>query len=93
MNIYQNAAENAKETGQPSERRLWSAVLLQALEDWKSANARLRSEAEKFFFENQADFERVCRAAGLAPDSVLGRLRRMKETVVQRPVFQFRSAA
>lgn len=91
MNIHQDAANNAKESHaeESTERCLWAAVLLQALEDWSSANSRHRKEAERFFFESPEDFARVCRGAGLAPNSVLARLRRMKETAPQRPVFQF----
>jgi hypothetical protein len=80
MDIRQNNAESRDtEHCDLSERRLWIAVLLQALEDWKSNNMRRRSEAEKFLFENEVDFARVCLAAGLAPESVLTRLRRMKD--------------
>jgi hypothetical protein len=91
MNIHQDAANNAKESHAEefTERSLWAAVLLQALEDWNSANSRHRKEAERFFFECPDDFARVCRGAGLAPNSVLTRLRRMKEMAPKRPVFQF----
>src|SRR5579872_3874263 len=79
MNIHQNAANNAVDRGtdQISERRLWTAVLLQALEDWNSSNVRRRREAERFFFESADDFARVCLGAGLTPASVVNRLRRM----------------
>jgi hypothetical protein len=95
MDIYQDAAKRAKENYAEafSERRLWAAVLLQALEDWTSANMRHRLEAEKFFFESPDDFARVCRGAGLTPSSVLARLRRMKEAAPQRPPFPFVRAA
>ena len=80
MNIHQNAANSAVDQGtdQISERRLWTAVLLQALEDWKSSNMRRKREAEKFFFESAADFARVCMGAGFTPASVLSRLRHMQ---------------
>ena len=95
MNIYQNAANDAKEhdSHEFSERRLWAAVLLQALEDWNSGNMRQRKEAEKFFFDAPEDFARVCRGAGLAPSSVLTRLRRMKEAAPKRPALPFMRAA
>ena len=94
MNIYQNAANQATEesNGSLSERRLWTAVLLQALEDWQSGNMRRRKEAEKFLFESSEDFSRVCRAAGLDPTGVLSRLRRMSNTTSQ-PSFQIQRAA
>ena len=95
MNIHQEAANNAKEnyTHEFSERRLWVAVLLQALEDWGSANARRRAEADRFFFSCPDDFARVCRGAGLAPTGVLERLRKMKASAPQRRVFMFDNAA
>ncbi len=84
MNIYENAAKTQDEgSDQISERRLWTAVLLQALEDWKSSNMRRSAEAEKFFFQSGPDFAKVCLAAGLAPDSVSSRLGRMKKTMTQ----------
>lgn len=90
MKIYQEAANRAQleNVEQVSEKRLWTAVLLQALEDWQSSNMRRKQEADKFFFQSHDDFSRVCRGAGLVPESVLGRLRRMKTVAVQRPVLQ-----
>jgi hypothetical protein len=89
MKIDWSAANQANEeySEQFSDRRLWTAVLLQALEDWKSSNMRLRAGAEKFFFQSSADFSRVCRSAGLAPDSVLVRLQRMSALVREQPSF------
>jgi hypothetical protein len=94
MNIYQNAAKHAKDEGsdQISERRLWTAVLLQALEDWKSTNMRRKAEAEKFLFQSGPDFAKVCVSAGLAPDSVITKLERMKKTLAQ-PLVRFPYAA
>ena len=93
MNIHQNAANEAKEVNSSefSGRRLWTAVLLQALEDWQSGNARRKREAEKFLFEASADFSRVCTAAGLAPGSVLAKLQCMKKA--SRPAAQLACAA
>jgi len=51
--IYQEAATMARE--EYTDSGLWTAVLLQALEDWKSCNRRLRAEAEKFFFDSGSD--------------------------------------
>ena len=86
MNIHQEAANNATsdDLKEFSERRLWAAVLLQALEDWDSVNSRHRVEAEQFFFKSPEDFARVCRGAGLAPSGVLSRLEKMKEAAPRR---------
>jgi len=87
--IHEQAAANFQpEYAEPiSDRRLWSAVLLQALEDWSSSNMRLRAEAEKFFFEGGDDFAKVCRGAGMEPGCVLNKLQKMKRTPAQ-PVFR-----
>ena len=86
MNIHQEAAKNATtdDVKEFSERRLWAAVLLQALEDWGSMNSRHRAEAEDFFFKNADDFARVCRGAGLSPSGTLARLEKMKAAAPKR---------
>ena len=86
LEIHGQASKSSKENYdfQVSDRRLWTAVLLQALEDWKSCNLRRRSEAEKFFFHSGSDFETVCRGAGLNPSSVISKLQKMKTTVQQQ---------
>jgi hypothetical protein len=87
--VHEQAAMTYREeyNDQISDRGLWTAVLLQALEDWRSSNARLRDEAEKFFFHSESDFATVCRCAGLEPQSVRGKLRKMKQVAPVRPVF------
>jgi hypothetical protein len=48
-----------------SERRLWTAVLVNAVEDWRGGTLRARREAREFLFESDVDFEIVCADAGL----------------------------
>ena len=63
------------------ERRLWVAVLLQAVLDFQSNNARAQREAEKFLLQSPTDLEAVCHRAGLNPSvfqSKLSRLSRAK---------------
>jgi hypothetical protein len=92
--IYEQAAANAQEGNlEPVDRRLWTAVLLQALEDWGSSNRRLHANAEEFFFQSGEDFATVCRGAGLEPVSVLTRLQQMKKNAPRRPTFDFAMAA
>jgi hypothetical protein len=59
-----------------SARRLWTAVLLNAVEDWRNGTLRARREAQEFLFDNDEDFEMVCTAAGL--DSCDFRVRLLK---------------
>lgn len=68
-------------------RRLWSAVLLQALEDWQSASLGRHAEAEKFLFQNKKDLASVCQSAGLEFSSVASRLERMKRNFEKLPRF------
>jgi hypothetical protein len=76
--IYENESNFTDEyhsDGHMSERRLWAAVILQALEDWQSGSVRRRTEAENFFFDSDKDFATVCTRAGLNPESVREKLK------------------
>jgi hypothetical protein len=57
-----------------SERRLWTAVLVHAVEDWRSGTLRARREAQEFLFERDADFDMVCSGAGLNSSDFRARL-------------------
>jgi hypothetical protein len=81
-----NATQEILESG--SDRRLWTAVLLQALEDWGSTNKRVHTSAEEFLFQSEGDFVTVCRGAGLEPSSVLARLQKMKKIAPRPQMFQ-----
>jgi len=63
------------------ERKLWLAVLLQAIEDWRSANIRRQREADSFLFQSQKDFGCVCAKAGVSPGSLLPKLERLRPTL------------
>ena len=56
------------------ERRLWTSVIVKAVEDWQTGTLRARREAQKFLFEDQADFAEVCALAGLDPESFRAKL-------------------
>ncbi|MGH9714373.1 MAG: hypothetical protein ACRD5M_13835 [Candidatus Acidiferrales bacterium] len=47
--------------------RLWTAVIVKAIEDWRMGTLRARREAQKFLFEDDRDFFQVCASAGLDP--------------------------
>ena len=57
-----------------AERQLWTAVVTQAIEDWRMGTLRARREAQKFLFEDHADFANACAGAGLDPDSLRSKL-------------------
>ena len=59
------------------ERRLWTAVLLQAIEDWRSNNMRAYEAANAFLFHGGEDFDRVCQGAGFEPSALQSKLRRL----------------
>jgi hypothetical protein len=52
-----------------AERRLWTAVLVMAVEDWRNGSLRSKRAAQQFLFEDDRDFEEVCAGAGLDPAS------------------------
>jgi hypothetical protein len=60
-----------------AERRLWTAVVVSAVEEWKTGSLRARREAQQFLFENKDDFELVCAGAGLDPNDMRSRLKKV----------------
>jgi hypothetical protein len=67
-----------------NERRLWLAVLAQAVEDWRSTNEKRHREAETFLFGGRKDFAVVCASAGLDSRHLLEKLARFKPDVQRR---------
>jgi hypothetical protein len=72
-----------------SARRLWTAVLLNAVEDWRNGSLRARREAQEFLFDNDEDFEMVCTAAGLDSGDFRTRLSRLGSRVAAQVPFSF----
>ena len=56
------------------DRRLWTAVLVSAVEDWRNGSLRRRRNAQEFLFDSAADFQSVCARAGVEPISFRARL-------------------
>jgi hypothetical protein len=63
------------------ERRLWTAVLISAVEDWRSGSLRIQRKAQEFLFDNETDFQTVCARAGLEPGSFRARLLKIGKLV------------
>jgi hypothetical protein len=70
-----------------SERRLWTAVLLNAVEDWRNGTLRARREAQTFLFDSGEDFDMVCSAAGLNSSDFRTRLLKIGKRVEMRTPF------
>jgi hypothetical protein len=70
--------EYPKSHDSDSERRLWTAVLLQAVMDWQSHNVRAHREAETFLLNRPVDLEAICHRAGLNPDAFQSKVRRLR---------------
>jgi hypothetical protein len=64
-----------------SERRLWTAVVVMAVEDWRNGSLRARREAQSFLFEDSADFQAVCASAGLDAATLRARLLKIGQRV------------
>lgn len=62
--VHVNDSDTVTE-GFLSERRLWTAVLVNAIDDWRTGSLRTRREAQDFLFNNDADLDMVCSGAGL----------------------------
>ena len=61
-----------------SEKRLWQAVILHAIEEWMSGPLKLRRQAEEYLFNEQSDFRLVCQSAGMDVGRLRTGLRKLK---------------
>ena len=78
---YQVDTENTITEDLIGERRLWTAVVISAVEDWRNGSLRIQRKAQEFLFDNDADFQTVCGRAGLEPGSFRARLRKIGKLV------------
>jgi hypothetical protein len=67
--------------GPIGERRLWTAVLILAVDDWRQGTLRKRREAQRFLFDDQANLSRVCAGAGLDPGQFSSKLLKIGDKV------------
>jgi hypothetical protein len=65
--VITDEAENAGpvETGSAGGVHLWQAVIVGAIEEWRSGPLRMQRLAEHFLFEDNSDFPLVCSSAGI----------------------------
>lgn len=66
------------------ERRLWTAVIVHAVQDWLSGTLREKRDAQRFLFDDSGDFQEVCACAGIDPSSFRSRLLRVGRQVQLR---------
>lgn len=70
-----------------AERRLWMAVVANAVEEWKSGSLKSRRAAQHFLFESDADFNHVCAYAGLDASNLQSKLLKIgKKIEMQGPL-------
>jgi len=94
--MLENAATRVE--GSPTEdclaeRRLWIAVLVAAVEEWRNGTLRERREAQRFLFENESDYERVCASAGVDPSGFRCRLLRIGKKIDMQGAWNSKMAA
>ena len=75
-----NGQNIAGETDQASgaELCLWRAVLIRAIEEWKSGPLRQKRQAEHYLFEDEVDFPLVCQSAGIDVGQLRTRLAKLR---------------
>jgi len=83
--MIQRRELNTEETSEQAygERRLWTAVILTAVEDWRNGPLGAQRKAQQFLFEDDKDFARVCDWAGLEPGSLRVKLLKIAHCVSQ----------
>lgn len=63
-----------------AEARVWTAVIARAVEEWVSGPLGSQREAEAYLFNDEKDFPMVCRSAGLDPETLRRKLRKLRAT-------------
>jgi hypothetical protein len=81
-------ADNAVTEDLIGENRLWTAVIVKAVEDWRMGTLRARREAQKFLFEDDRDFKDVCASAGLDPSRLRAQLLRIGRKIEMEGAFR-----
>jgi hypothetical protein len=76
MNTEIATIETVNEAG--SEKRLWQAVILHAIEEWISGPLRLQRQAEEYLFSEHSDFRLVCQSAGMDVGRLRAGLKKLK---------------
>jgi hypothetical protein len=76
-----------------AEQRLWIAVLALAVEDWTTGTLRAKREAQRFLFEDKADYYSVCANAGVDGDSFRTRLAKISRRVQMEGAIPYQAAA
>lgn len=94
--MLENAATSAE--GSPTEdciaeRRLWIPVLIAAVQDWRNGTLRERREAQRFLFENDSDYDRVCASAGVDAGGFRSRLLRIGKKIDMQGAWNSKMAA
>jgi hypothetical protein len=64
-----------------AEHRLWTAVIVHAVQDWLSGTLRDKREAQRFLFEDNTDFAEVCAGAGIDPSTFRAKLLKVGQRV------------
>lgn len=79
MGFERDNQHSEREQGLAPERRLWAAVLLLAVNEWRSKNMKFHRDAEVFLFESRVDFETACYGAGFDPSAFRSKLKRLRD--------------
>jgi hypothetical protein len=67
------------------EKRLWQAVLVTTIREWIGGPLRRKRQAEEFLFQDQRDFQAVCVSAGMDPEQLRAKLKRLRTRLIGRP--------
>lgn len=67
-----------------AERRLWMAVVANAVEEWKSGSLKSRRAAQHFLFDSDDDFNHVCACAGLDASNLRSKLLKIGKKIDMR---------
>jgi hypothetical protein len=78
-NLYRT--EPATEQRPRAEARLWQAVIVAAIQEWRFGPLRRRREAEHYLFKDDSGFSFVCQGAGMDLAQLRSKLAKLRGQV------------
>ncbi len=83
--VSENGIEAQDEQGAKVEAHLWQAVIVGAIQEWRTGTLRRQLEAEHYLFEDSQGLELVCHLAGLDAGRLRTKLAKLRPRTNHQP--------
>jgi hypothetical protein len=81
----EDSNEARDDQGSKVEAHLWQAVIVGAIQEWRTGTLRRQLEAEHYLFEDSKGLELVCHLAGLDAGRLRAKLAKLRPRTSRQP--------